>query len=326
MNDADLIQLLADGRFHSGSSLGEALGVSRMAVNKRIDKLATIGLDIFRVNGKGYRLAQPLQLLQFNEVQQYLPPELHHLPLTLTPITGSTNDDLRALLNGSTTPRRGTTVLAEMQTAGRGRRGKPWFSPFGSNLYMSMYWPLQQGLNAAIGMSVALGLELALWLAEQGIEKVSVKWPNDVYIDQKKVAGILVELEGQADGEGIAIVGIGLNLTMPETALIDQPFTTVQQHKEQPINRNQWAAALVSTCYRALAEHDQHGLSQVVKRWPEFDRFYQQPVRVVLGQHEYSGVGRGIDEMGAFLVDHNGQLKRYFGGEISVRSTTHPID
>lgn len=328
MNDSDLLQLLADGRFHSGTALGEALGVTRMAVNKRIDKLTALGLDIYRVSGKGYRLAQSFQMLSLAKIRPYLEASLQDLHLELNHITGSTNDDLRKRIVTSSEIMKGSAVLAEMQTAGRGRRGKPWFSPFGSNLYMSMYWPLQHGLNAAIGMSVALGLELALLLREQGIANVTVKWPNDVYIDEKKVAGILVELEGQADADGVAIVGIGLNLSMPEQAgggTIDQPFTSVQQHLNEPLDRNHWAALLVSACYRALVQHDQAGLTVVAKKWPEFDRFYQQPIRILLGQHEYIGIGRGIDEMGALLMEHEGQTKRYFGGEISVRSTVTDV-
>ncbi|RUO39382.1 bifunctional biotin--[acetyl-CoA-carboxylase] synthetase/biotin operon repressor [Aliidiomarina taiwanensis] len=313
-----LLELLADGQFHSGEALGTALGVSRMAVHKRIDSLAALGLDIFRVNRKGYRLAQPLQLLDKAIILHELPP--HIGDLHVHHITSSTNDDLRLLLKQEQV-QPGLSVIAEMQTAGRGRRGKPWQSPFGCNLYLSMYWPLLQGLNAAIGMSVTLGVALAKLLQKQGIEGVSIKWPNDVYIAEQKVAGILVELEGQADGEGQAIVGVGLNLMMPPNQEhIDQPFTSVQEHLSSQLNRNQWAALLIEAVYSALQQHDAQGLQPTVAAWPQFDRFYKQPVEVILGQHKHEGIACGIDEMGAFLVEQEGVLKRYFGGEVSVRS------
>lgn len=319
LTQAQLIELLADGQFHSGEKLGKALGVTRMAIHKRIDGLAELGLDVFRVNRKGYRLAEPIQLMCLEKIKQALKYSLAHLHLHH--ITGSTNDDLRFLLAKEGSARAGLAVLAEMQTAGRGRRGKPWQSPFGSNIYLSMYWPLLQGLNAAIGMSVALGVALAKLLQEQGVENVKVKWPNDIYIAEKKVAGILVELEGQTDGDGQAIVGVGLNLNMPATQLnIDQPFTSVQHHLNEPIDRNRWAALLIDAVYKALALHDKEGLAPTVRDWPTYDRYYMQPVRILLGSHTHEGIAQGIDEMGALLVEQDGQLKRYFGGEVSVRS------
>lgn len=319
LTQTQLIELLADGQFHSGEKLGEALGVTRMAIHKRIDSLADIGLDVFRVNRKGYRLAEPIQLMNLDEIKSALKQPLQHIHLHH--ITGSTNDDLRYLLADSKSPQAGLCVLAEMQTAGRGRRGKPWQSPFGSNIYLSMYWPLLQGLNAAIGMSVALGVAIAKLLELEGVADVKIKWPNDIYIAEQKVAGILVELEGQADGEGQAIVGVGLNLNMPETqSNIDQPFTSVQRHLSEPLDRNRWAARLIDAVYLALEQHDKEGLAPTVRDWPSYDRYYQQQVRILLGSHTHEGIAQGIDEMGALLVEQNGQLKRYFGGEVSVRS------
>lgn len=319
LTQTQLIELLADGQFHSGEKLGQALGVTRMAIHKRIDALAALGLDVFRVNRKGYRLAAPLQLMHLEKIKSALKQPLTNVHLHH--ITGSTNDDLRFLLAEQSHAQPGLCVLAEMQTAGRGRRGKPWHSPFGSNVYLSMYWPLLQGLNAAIGMSVALGVALAQLLDAEGVAEVSIKWPNDIYIAEKKVAGILVELEGQADGEGQAIVGVGLNLSMAGTQPdIDQPFTSVQAHLTEALDRNRWAALLIDAVYQALKQHDKEGLTPTVRDWPSYDRYYQQPVRILLGSHSHEGIAQGIDEMGALLVEQERQLKRYFGGEVSVRS------
>ncbi len=319
LTQTQLIELLADGQFHSGEALGQKLGVTRMAIHKRIDGLSALGLDVFRVNRKGYRLAKPLQLMNKERINGFLKNQLAELHIHH--ITGSTNDDLRFLLAKGKTTAPGLCVLAEMQTAGRGRRGKPWQSPFGSNIYLSMYWPLLQGLNAAIGMSVALGVALAQLLEAEGVSEVKVKWPNDIYIAEQKVAGILVELEGQADGEGQAIVGVGLNLSMGTTQPdIDQPFTSVQAHLTETLDRNRWAALLIDAVYQALKLHDKEGLTPTVRDWPNYDRYYQRPVRILLGSHCHEGIAQGIDEMGALLVEQGGQLKRYFGGEVSVRS------
>lgn len=323
MNDSytQLITLLADGQFHSGEALGSALGISRMAINKRVDKLSELGIDVFRVSGKGYRLAKKLELLDIQEITRLIKQE--SAPVMMRHVTGSTNDDLREMMQQGAAIEPGTAVIAEMQTSGRGRRGKAWVSPFGSNLYVSIYWPLLHGLNAAIGMSVAVGHAIAKALAPFIDGEVKVKWPNDIYIDNKKVVGILVELEGQVQGEASAIVGVGANLQMAdETQGIDQPFSSLAAHERNPMSRNQWSAIIIDSIRDGLTAHDQSGLKEVLRDWQDYDLYYGQFITVHLGQHRYVGVAKGIDETGALLVEQDEGLKRYFGGEISVRAHT----
>jgi BirA family transcriptional regulator, biotin operon repressor / biotin---[acetyl-CoA-carboxylase] ligase len=320
--DNRLIEKLADGQFHSGQTLADELGISRTAVNKRIGALEALHLDIFRVHGKGYRLAKPLELLNYNKLHQLL--ATSQVPLYLKRVTTSTHDDLkdivRETVGSSLTP--GTAVVAEMQTAGRGRRGKHWLSPFGANLYASFYWPLEHGLNSALGLSVAVGIKLATLLQTRGLRDVTVKWPNDIYVQGAKVAGVLVELEGQTNGAGHALIGVGLNLDMPQRFLnqIEQSFTDIQQHLDTPVNRHQWAAALVDTTRDALREFEQLGLEPLIPSWRRLDHFYGKPIRVLLGNHVQLGIGQGIDDHGALLVNQENGTKRYFGGEISIRA------
>ena len=320
--DELLIARLADGQFHSGQDLADELGVSRTAINKHMNNLERFYLDIFRVHGKGYRLAQPLQLLAPATIKGALP--VNSAPVYVKHITSSTHDDLSILLKNAPNQRMtaGTCVIAEMQTHGRGRRGRSWLSPFGSNLYASFYWPLPNGLNSALGLSVAMGLGLAQLLQAAGVDEVSVKWPNDVYVQGKKIAGILVELEGESTGMGHAFIGIGLNLSMPERlrATIGQPFTDVQRHLLEPLDRNQWAVDLINHIRTMLITFEQQGLENLTEEWRRLDYFYNQPIRVLLGQHEQQGIGQGIDSHGALLVRQGNGLKRYFGGEISIRA------
>ena len=320
--DELLIARLADGQFHSGQDLADELGVSRTAINKHMNNLERFFLDIFRVHGKGYRLAQPLQLLAPATIKGALP--VNSAPVYVKHITSSTHDDLSILLKNAPNQRMtaGACVIAEMQTHGRGRRGRSWLSPFGSNLYASFYWPLPNGLNSALGLSVAMGLGLAQLLQAAGVDEVSVKWPNDVYVQGKKIAGILVELEGESTGMGHAFIGIGLNLSMPERlrATIGQPFTDVQRHLLEPLDRNQWAVDLINHIRTMLITFEQQGLENLTEEWRRLDYFYNQPIRVLLGQHEQQGIGQGIDSHGALLVRQGNGLKRYFGGEISIRA------
>lgn len=320
-NIARVIEILADGNFHSGEVLGEELGVSRTAVSQYMKELAKFGLDVFRVTGKGYRLAKPLQLLDLDVINRALAkgsgaaaPVVH-----LERVVSSTNDLLKDRLTGVIES--GATVLAEAQTQGRGRRGKAWLSPFGSNLYMSMYWRLEQGMAAAMGLSIALGATLAQLFEQEGIYGVELKWPNDVLVGGRKIAGILIELEGQAVGPAHAIVGIGINLQTPDWFLneVEQPWTDVQRLLNKPINRNMWAAKLVACCHKTIKEYEQTGLSPFLKRWHKYDRLAMQPVKIIMGDKEIVGIAEGIDENGALLLKREGKLERYHAGEVSLR-------
>ncbi|MDT7526300.1 bifunctional biotin--[acetyl-CoA-carboxylase] ligase/biotin operon repressor BirA [Pseudidiomarina sp. GXY010] len=320
-NIARVIEILADGNFHSGEVLGEELGVSRTAVSQYMKELAKFGLDVFRVTGKGYRLAKPLQLLDLDAINRALAkgsgaaaPVVH-----LERVVSSTNDLLKDRLTGVIES--GATVLAEAQTQGRGRRGKAWLSPFGSNLYMSMYWRLEQGMAAAMGLSIALGAALAQLFEQEGIYGVELKWPNDVLVGGRKIAGILIELEGQAVGPAHAIVGIGINLQTPDWFLneVEQPWTDVQRLLNKPINRNMWAAKLVACCHKTIKEYEQTGLSPFLKRWHKYDRLAMQPVKIIMGDKEIMGIAEGIDENGALLLKREGKLERYHAGEVSLR-------
>lgn len=185
-----LISLLADGEFHSGEQLGEKLGMSRAAINKHVQTLRDWGVDVFTVPGKGYSLPEPIQLLDSSLIHS----QLDGGNITVLPVIDSTN---QYLMDRISQLESGDACVAEYQQAGRGRRGRKWFSPFGANLYLSMFWRLEQGPAAAIGLSLVIGIVMAEVLRDLGADKVRVKWPNDLYLLDRKLAGILVELTGK---------------------------------------------------------------------------------------------------------------------------------
>ena len=185
-----LISILADGEFHSGEQLGDRLGMSRAAINKHIQTLRDWGVDVFTVPGKGYSLPEPIQLLD----EKRIAAQIEHGRVTVLPVIDSTNQYLLDRLNELQS---GDACVAEYQQAGRGRRGRKWFSPFGANLYLSMYWRLEQGPAAAVGLSLVIGIVIAEVLQSLGADKVRVKWPNDLYLQDRKLSGILVELTGK---------------------------------------------------------------------------------------------------------------------------------
>ena len=205
-----LLKCLSDGEFHSGEDLGEMIGVSRAAISKHIKGIQEWGLDIYRVQGKGYKLANQLDMLD----QEKLSAPSPDASLELIPIIGSTNQHL---LERTNTLESGSVCIAEYQAAGRGRRGREWVSPFGANLYLSMYWRLDAGMAAAMGLSLVVGVAVVEALEEMGVEGIKLKWPNDLYHNDKKLAGILVELSGQSGGAAHIVIGLGLNLSMDPT-------------------------------------------------------------------------------------------------------------
>lgn len=317
-NIIQLIELLADGEFHSGADIGARLNVSRTSISHYVTRIQELGLDVFRVTGRGYRLVEPIQLLSEAKIHQLLGADQANT-VQLQRVVGSSNDVIRELAASERVA--GFTVLAEAQTAGRGRRGKQWQSPFGCNLYLSMYWPLANGMQGAMGLSLVIGTVLAEALQEAGILGVEVKWPNDVLIDGKKIAGILVELEGQASGDANAIIGVGVNMAMPSwlSTQIDQPWTDLRSALEAPVDRNWWAAELIKRFRTALDQFEQQGLSPFIHRWLHFDCLALQPVRILMGNRELEGIAEGIDQNGALLVRREGIVETFHAGEVSLR-------
>ena len=309
-----LISLLADGEFHSGEQLGEKLGMSRAAINKHIQTLRDWGVDVFTVPGKGYSLPEPIQLLDSSVIYSLLGGG----NITVLPVIDSTN---QYLLDRIGQLESGDACVAEYQQAGRGRRGRKWFSPFGANLYLSMFWRLEQGPAAAIGLSLVIGIVMAEVLRDLGADKVRVKWPNDLYLLDRKLAGILVELTGKTGDAAQIVIGAGINMSMRrvEENVVNQGWINLQEAGIN-IDRNTLAARLIRELRAALILFEQEGLVPYLSRWKALDNFINRPVKLIIGGKEIFGISRGIDAQGALLLEQNGEIKPWMGGEISLRS------
>ncbi|OBT12029.1 biotin--[acetyl-CoA-carboxylase] ligase [Vibrio sp. UCD-FRSSP16_10] len=310
-----LIQLLSGGEFHSGEQLGEQFGVSRAAIARHIKSIQDLGIDIYSVKGKGYRLDQPLDLLN----QQTLIEQLD-TPIEVIPIIDSTNQHML----GQQDLESGSVCVAEYQTQGRGRRGREWVSPFGSNIYYSMYWRLEAGLPAAMGISLVIGLALVDALEQLGIEGLKLKWPNDVYYNNKKLAGILVELSGQAGDAANLVIGVGLNVSMPEHVQgIGQPWTSLKEISGgKTLLRNDIVIALTKALKSSIAVYEQESLKPFLAKWNQYDNFIEQPIKLLMGNREIKGICKGINAQGALLLDTGHEIESFIGGEISVRSAS----
>jgi len=215
----------------------------------------------------------------------------------------------------------GDACVAEYQQAGRGRRGRKWFSPFGANLYLSMFWRLEQGPAAAIGLSLVIGIVMAEVLRDLGADKVRVKWPNDLFLLDRKLAGILVELTGKTGDAAQIVIGAGINMSMRrvEENVVNQGWINLQEAGIN-IDRNTLAARLIRELRAALVLFEHEGLAPYLSRWKKLDNFIDRPVKLIIGDKEIFGISRGIDAQGALLLEQNGEIKPWMGGEISLRS------
>ncbi|MEX6253445.1 bifunctional biotin--[acetyl-CoA-carboxylase] ligase/biotin operon repressor BirA [Providencia hangzhouensis] len=312
-----LIDILADAQIHSGEQLGDKLGMTRAAINKHIKTLRSWGLNIETVTGKGYKLPHQINLLNRAVIKQ----QISDVNIIVEPVINSTN---QYMLERIPSLKSGDTCLAEYQSAGRGRRGRQWVSPFGCNLYLSMYWKLDQGPAAAIGLSLVVGIVIAETLNKISQEKVKVKWPNDLYMNDKKLAGILVELTGKTGDAAHIIIGIGINIGMNKNNIessntITQEWSSLRDEVED-IERNELSVNIIKALRESLVIFENEGLKPFLDRWFKLDNFLNRDVKLLIGDDIITGVERGINEQGALLLQkNNGEIIPYIGGEISLR-------
>lgn len=312
-----ILSILADGEFHSGEDLGQDVGVSRAAISKHIQWLATLGIDVFRVTGKGYKLASPIQFLDQDKIlKQVALPDL--VKLEVLNIIDSTNQYLKDKISEL---QNGHVCLAEAQTAGRGRHGRKWVSPYGASLYLSYFWRFEAGYQAITGLSLAVGVAITEALKSVGIDDIQLKWPNDLYSQNKKLAGVLVEVEGQMGAACDCVIGVGLNIDLSvQQNEIDQPWIDLSKIADRPIDRNLLAAKLIEHLVMAMKRFEQSGLSSFLEKWEALDLYWGKPVRLIMGNNTLEGIGKGISSDGGFLVEVDGNIQTYYGGEISVRA------
>lgn len=315
-----LLEVLADGQFHSGQDLGKALGVSRSAIWKQIRLIEESGIEVYSVKGRGYRIPGGLDLLVLEQIRAHLKPEaaqaLSKISLNLT--IPSTN---AMAMESVWTDGHGSLYLAEQQTAGRGRRGRGWVSPFASNLCFSLTWQFSRGAAALEGLSLAVGVALLRGLKALGVEGIELKWPNDLLWRGRKLAGVLLEMSGDAAGECFVVIGVGINVTMPDSAdeAIDQPWIDLKRVAGEAPSRNQLIAEFMNEMVPVLQQFAEEGFASFADEWQASNAHRGQVISLHLGNRQEQGICRGVDNSGALLLESDGGIKAYHGGEVSVR-------
>jgi BirA family biotin operon repressor/biotin-[acetyl-CoA-carboxylase] ligase len=318
MNDRELLVRLAQAPC-SGSVLAREFGLTRAAVWKHIHALRSAGIDITAQPGNGYALAAPLDLLDATRMRKDLPAEvaagIDRLDVAWE--IDSTNAELlrRAATSGV------QVLLAERQSAGRGRRGRAWASPLAAHLYLSLQRRFDGGVAALAGLSIAVGVAAAEALHGFGFAEVGLKWPNDLMATDRKLGGILIEFGGEDAGVVRAVIGIGINVRMPASAaaMIDQPWIDLQRLGARTPSRNALATALITAQVRALDQFADSGLGPFLARWRALDALRDRAVEVIAGTHRDAGIALGIADSGALRVRHADGERDYHSAEISVR-------
>ncbi|WP_226649522.1 bifunctional biotin--[acetyl-CoA-carboxylase] ligase/biotin operon repressor BirA [Microbulbifer variabilis] len=315
-----MLKILADGEVHSGEALGAALGVSRAAVWKQLQKLEQYGLVLESIKGQGYRLPGGLDLLSAEKIYSALGEESGALlrKLILFDEVDSTNTRLLSLMEKG--EGHAVALLSERQSAGRGRRGRQWISPYGAGISLSIGWEFNGGVQCLEGLSLAVGVAIARALARFSVPDVRLKWPNDVWCHGRKLSGVLLELKGDLTDRCAVVIGIGLNsgLRSESAAAIDQPWADLQQVKPG-ISRNQLVAAMLAELLPLLQNYTEQGFSAYREAWMQLDQFAGQKVTLQAGTQTWSGIAAGVSEKGALKLNIDGEEQHFHGGEISLR-------
>ena len=325
MTIGNLMRLLSDGSVHSGEQLGDALGISRAAVWKQLKKLDAMGVAVEAVKGRGYRLEQPIEPLNGAAIVTHLPAQARHLlsRLLVEDQLVSSNALLRERFQQGAG--HGEVCLAESQTAGRGRRGRAWVTPWGQSLLLSVGWRFESGVAALEGLSLAVGVVVAQVVEAHGAQ-AKLKWPNDVLLVNQnnelgKLAGILIEVTGDAAGPCEAVIGIGMNLCLSQAMRdsIDQPVTTLKEICPD-VGRNQLAADMIAGLLAMLSTFEAKGFSAWQDAWNQRHAFANLPINVLQGSQSMEATAGEADANGNLWVsDENGHSRRLAGGEISIR-------
>lgn len=317
-----ILRLLADGRFQSGEEIARHFGVTRATVWNALKDAEAMGIQLFSVRGRGYRLPEPIQLLEYDSVLAAIGEQRSWFNLELHDHLESTNSYL--MKQASSGCAHATCVAASLQTKGRGRRGRAWQAGLGASLTFSLLWRFQSGAAALSGLSLAVGVALIRTLHALGVTEAQLKWPNDVLVNQHKLAGILIELQGDMEGPSAAVIGIGLNLRLPQHVKrhIDQAATDLQSLMRMPPNPSELLGLLLRHLAEVLNEFETNGFARLREEWTTHHAFHKQPVLMLLPDgREAHGIVVDVAPDGILLVETPGGIQRFSAGEISLRGS-----
>lgn len=314
-----VLRRLSAEAFRSGELISRELALSRASVHNAVELARTLGVDIHAVRGRGYRLALRYSWLDQAFLEEALKPLGY--AVQVEDRLDSTNTQVLAAAQAGAAHK--FLLAAEMQMAGRGRRGRNWFSQLGGGLTFSLLWRFNRPLTGLSGLSLAVGLALTRVLRAQGVSDAAVKWPNDVLLGDRKLAGILIETQGDMLSTATAVIGIGVNFRagLEVQAAAAQPVADLSGRLAAMPDRNRVLIEIARELERVLTVFDAQGFEPFVDDWQAVHAWQGRPVRVInaLGESE-PGVAMGVDGQGLLLLQTEGGLKSVHSGEVSLRS------
>jgi BirA family biotin operon repressor/biotin-[acetyl-CoA-carboxylase] ligase len=311
-----VLHVLADGKFHSGEALAQRFKVTRATIWNAVQHAENLGIEIFSVRGRGYKLPLAISLLDKNAVLKAIGEQRAWFALEVLDEVSSTNTYLMQNKHAA----HATCVAAHVQTNGKGRRGRTWVSRLGASLTFSLLWRFQCGAAALSGLSLCVGVALIRALRDFEVNTAQLKWPNDVLVDGKKLAGILIELQGDLEGPSAAVIGIGINLNLPQNMLesIDQPAIDLTSVKG--IDQSALLGSVLKHLADVLSGFETSGFVALRNEWLGYHAYENKPVRMLLPNGiDVQGVVKGVAEDGILLVETALGLQRFSAGEISLR-------
>ncbi len=322
-----LLRLLVDGEFHSGEALAQRLSISRTSVSNALRGIENFGLVLYKIRGRGYCLSNPPQWLNAASVEHALGEQAQHFEIEILDSAPSSNTVL--LQRAAQGAPSGSVLAVEWQSGGRGRMGRTWHTGLGNALTFSLLWRFQQGLSALSGLSLVAGVALLRALHILGVVSAQLKWPNDVLGKRGKLAGILVEAQGDMLGPSAVVIGMGLNLSLSDNLLaqINQPATSlkemvatqpgVEMPKIEMPERNILLATILRELRGGLLEFSKHGFAPFQAEWERHHALHHQPVRLSLPDGaSITGIARGITDHGALILDTSSGRQIFNSGEI----------
>jgi BirA family biotin operon repressor/biotin-[acetyl-CoA-carboxylase] ligase len=325
MNGEALIRVLADGQSHSGEVLARMAGVSRAAVWKQVRKLDRWGLSVLAERGRGYRLAQPIDLLDGGALEQGLCTD-DRFDVDCVEVMVEIPSTNRHVLDHPPRRERAMRIcVAEFQNAGRGRRGRRWNVPFGAGLCLSAGWRFAGNPEQLSAITLAVGVVVARALKSACGVDISLKWPNDLVWDGRKLGGVLVELVAEPHGSCHVVVGVGINVDVnPEMlpTLCDWTLGAVDLRSIVGValpRRTQLAVSVAGELGALFAAYPESGFDAFRAQWQTRDHLYGREVVVLDSSDGLTGTACGIDVDGALLVESASGLRRVVSGDVSVR-------
>ena len=316
-----VLRLLADGEFHSGEDLAHQLNISRASICNALKAADESGLTLYKIRGRGYRLAEPLEWLDRTKIASALGAQANRFNLELIDCADSTNSLL--MQKAAQGAAHGSVMVAELQTHGRGRRGRSWHSNLGGALTFSLLWRFNQGVGFLSGLSLVVGVALLRALKSLGVDGMALKWPNDVLHHNCKLAGILIEVQGDVLGPSFAVIGIGINLKLSEQSreLIGRPATDLYSITGILPERNLALGCMLGHMAQVLDIFAARGFGGLRAEWVEHHVYHNKNVRIMLPDNAAEeGMVTGVDDGGALLLKTRGGERRYSTGEISLRA------